>query len=512
MKISKVVNRLGHCALALVLSSSLLIQPSYVLIFPDGSSSSSLAPLCGLFVRQALDARGLQFYRPRDQSPAGLQLLETEMRLAESQAVGSLRGILENLELWGVQIAEESFKQSLETLKNLMNALVGAGLNEVDKDLMTRYFQALQPEIKQRFLAVRELLFARGHMLAGRGMASSAASIKHPGETAHDAAMRIVSTLNTWREWALLYAAAHKRDYTDADEKNLELTGKSVTAEIEEDIYQPLLKAATEIASLARQGEIDPSGVTLKLSRAAPEARMTIHGRSARVGFLPMKGDPWQVGHIFSMLEAIAEHRLDKLVIMVDNSDPERKPNLSSLTIREPITLELLKILEPFVEYTPISKEEADLRKADGERSIFRLMQFNRNIPISWFYMGGSDHRHWEIQKKDGLAPDTAKKIHGYKEQKADNYLGEELGIIFMERKGEEFKEGEMDSLREKSGINGIYKIRQPMDTSSTRVRKYNHWWTVPYTIFVMAEFFWFWGAEKASRIDRDYHRFGTSS
>ena len=101
------------------------------------------------------------------------------------------------------------------------------------------------------------------------------------------------------------------------------------------------------------------------------------------------------------------------------------------------------------------------------------------------------------------MAPDTAKKLHDHRESRTDGYSGEELGIIFIERKGEEFAPGDMDALKSKSGIHAISSIHQPMDTSSTRVRNDQHWWTVPYDVFSMAKAFNFWGVEGASQVRR---------
>src|SRR5262249_22795238 len=153
--------------------------------------------------------------------------------------------------------------------------------------------------------------------------------------------------------------------------------GKTIAAEIEEDTFKPIMGAVETMAQDIENEAIRPDRVTLRLSRSSPPGHIDFADRPARVGFLPMKGDPWQIGHIYMMLTAIATHKLDKVVFMVDNSDPYRKQNLSSLTLREGITKLLLKILTPFIEYTTISKDEFNLRDKDGERAIFRLMELN---------------------------------------------------------------------------------------------------------------------------------------
>jgi len=399
-------------------------------------------------------------------------------------------------------------------LQPAVNQLMGTGLNNVDLRLMMYYFKTSDLRLKSELLRIRQLLFERGRVLSQAGMQRQPARIRSLGQTESDqnAISRVRMNLERWREQALAYGAAYVRKNPRADEENIELVQKSISDEINEDIYGPLLNAIDRIETLIQKNEIAPQSVQLKASRYDANPQISVGDRAARIGFLPMKGDPWQIGHVFVMLEAIASGHLDKLVIMVDNSDPDRKPDLSSLTIREPMTLELMKILEPFVVYTPISKEEEDLRTADGERSMFRLIQFNRSVKMKWFYMVGSDHRPWEVMKDGKPQPDTAKKISTYMRQsRPDGYAGEEIAIIFMERKGHQFIEGEIEKLRELSRIPDITKIFQPMDTSSTRIRKQGHWWAVPDDVFAMGASAQFWDAD----VDRQLleprsHRFVT--
>jgi hypothetical protein len=403
------------------------------------------------------------------------------------------------------QAEDGPFEQELDAMNRVVQTFSGFGLNEADAYLMGLFYGSSQPGVKNRLLKIRGLLFAQGEAYVRQGMQELAGLMPDAAvDPAAGVTAQLRATLQRWRQFALAYAASYLKDNPQADEQNMEAVGKSVVDEIEQDIFQPLFSSTDEIDRLAAAGETQPDKVRLRLSRSSPEGHVSIRGRSARVGFLPMKGDPWQIGHIFTMVSAIAAGRLDKVVIMVDNGDPDRKPDLSSLAIREPMTLALLKLLEPFIEYTAISKEEEDLKIADGERSIFRLMSLNRGLPIEWFYMGGSDHRRWEVIKEGKPpAPDTAKKLHDYMKAGTDGYAGEPMGLIFMERSGETFAPGEIEALRAKSGIPAIFKNYQPMDTSSSRVRDNGHWWTVPMDIFMMARAFNYWQVHKASRVDR---------
>ncbi|MBI4396972.1 MAG: fructose-bisphosphatase class II, partial [Elusimicrobia bacterium] len=373
----------------------------------------------------------------------------------------------------------------MNRLSGLIQQVRGEDMNEFDKLLMKAILASTDAAEKRTLERVRGKLFDRGKELAAEGMK------RVPLVRNQDKAEQVRQNLERWKADAVAYARAYAAQNPDADLAAIE-------QEIENDIYNPLKEAVEKIAELRRNGEIDPEAVLLKLSQNDRDPRIGVSGRPARVGFLPMKGDPWQTGHIFVMLAAIAEQKLDKVVIAIDNSDPERKPNLSSLSIREAITLELLKVVEPFVEYTPVAKEEADLFTADGETMIFRLMKFNRGAPLHWFYMVGSDHRYWVNPKGK---PDTAQKLSQHMQQKKDGFESERLGVIFIERKGEEFKPGELEDLRntaETNGMQGVQKIHQPMDTSSTRVRKEKHWWTVPSDAYEMSVEFGFWGAGDA--------------
>jgi hypothetical protein len=436
-------------------------------------------------------------YVERFKERAGLRGPVPSEGWTEPQRVALLNELLEKV----ASPSEAAFFTSTQqAIGGHVGLLTGYGLNEVDKQLMGLYYSATDPDVKSRLSTVRRMWFERGHELAEPSFAAGGPQISRPEEPASEKIKRLRVNLQRWHHWALSYGEAYKKDHPTADEDNLRQYGKTVADEINQAVFEPLFKAVDTIQNLLRDRQIDPDRVKLKLSRFDSDGKIDLDGRPARVGFLPMKGDPWQIGHIFIMLEAIAERRLDKIVIMVDNGDPDRKPDLSSLAIREPMTLELLKLLEPFVEYSPMAKEEEDLQNADGERSIFRLISFNRGLPVEWLYMVGSDHRHWIVPNKN--MPDTTKKLQGYLQNPVDGYAGETLGVVYMERAGEEFKPGEIEQLRELSGIPEIEKIYQPMDTSSTRVRQNGHWWTVPYDIFTMAKMFDFWEVGKASRVD----------
>ena len=283
--------------------------------------------------------------------------------------------------------------------------------------------------------------------------------------------------LKKWLVWALEFAEKYVAEHPGEDLEK-------IRREIKDEIYAPLFKAMDGIETLVHEGKIRPDQVDLKLFSAdEKEGKVGFSGRDARVGQYAMKGDPWQVGHFFVMLEAMAQKGLDKVYYTLDNTDKKRKDSLTSLALREAITLELAPVFSPFLEYSPLMKNDKDFPGDDGESVFFRPIKLNRGLNVHWFYMAGSDHRHW-ITKK-GL-PDTAKKLMDNMKKHLDGYSGEKVSIIFSERKGEPLRRVWMWFLSWRSGIS-VLKIIQPMDVSATRVREKGHWWTSPPAVYAMA-------------------------
>ena len=85
------------------------------------------------------------------------------------------------------------------------------------------------------------------------------------------------------------------------------------------------------------------------------------------------KGDPMQAGHIQMMLNAIVNHRISKMIVLVDNSAPGIKDGLSSIHLREPLVQTLFRTMgvEPLITYLPIMKNEDYLLDKIGEVSFF---------------------------------------------------------------------------------------------------------------------------------------------
>jgi hypothetical protein len=70
------------------------------------------------------------------------------------------------------------------------------------------------------------------------------------------------------------------------------------------------------------------------------------------------------------------------------------------------MTAAILKSLGSLVQYTPLPKQRSELYEADGETVLFKLVELNKDFPIEFDYMVGSDHRHWEVSKGGRMLPD----------------------------------------------------------------------------------------------------------
>ncbi len=177
------------------------------------------------------------------------------------------------------------------------------------------------------------------------------------------------------------------------------VTEQEVFKEVNDDTYSEIFPLVKRIDEMIANKEIFPDDVDLSMSIYDGKERMPFrvgkgeNERDPNILFWPLKGDPWQVGHIWMLLKAVVEHKIDRIVIMVDNSDPERKPDLSSLVIRDPLSAFIFKnYLKGLVQYTTLPKEMPKLFGADGETVIFQWLRLNKNQPMNVFYGGGTDH------------------------------------------------------------------------------------------------------------------------
>jgi nicotinic acid mononucleotide adenylyltransferase len=151
--------------------------------------------------------------------------------------------------------------------------------------------------------------------------------------------------------------------------------------------------------------------------------------RTLRLGIYPVAANPFHWAHLLIGLSALVRFRLDKIIYVISGSDP-RKPALAPAEIRHLIGEEVIKIFEPFFEYSSLALEN----NCTGETNLFEILALNPKQPIDACYIVGADHYH---RRNPGTGEaDTLQKL----EEKiaADNHLFNpvmhSISAIFIER------------------------------------------------------------------------------
>ncbi|MCX5711815.1 MAG: hypothetical protein NTY47_01940, partial [Candidatus Omnitrophica bacterium] len=145
------------------------------------------------------------------------------------------------------------------------------------------------------------------------------------------------------------------------------------------DLYQRCFDSWNSVAALTETNAINP-GIRFKVTNDDPAP--TVPSRTAKVVFYATKFEPTQLVHLLVIPYILAEFKAAKVVIMNDNSDPKRKPDLLTLVVREPVAQEILKSFGPFVQYITFQKENFELFAADGETVLREFMRQNREMPM----------------------------------------------------------------------------------------------------------------------------------
>ncbi|MDD5194553.1 MAG: UTP--glucose-1-phosphate uridylyltransferase, partial [Candidatus Omnitrophica bacterium] len=141
----------------------------------------------------------------------------------------------------------------------------------------------------------------------------------------------------------------------------------------------------SEIANLLSLGVPDPFNSKIRTSADDPIRKPV--DRVLRIGIYPIAGSPPHWMHMIGGAAAMAELALDCIIYIVQGDDP-RKLDLPPWQIRHPMTIELIKIYEPFFHYSSIAVGT----NFDGETNIFRILQLNPNQRAIVYYIVGGDH------------------------------------------------------------------------------------------------------------------------
>lgn len=280
--------------------------------------------------------------------------------------------------------------------------------------------------------------------------------------------------------------ASGKQDVFQGYKKLFDETGK---------LYELLFNAWNQVSKLVVQRKIDPK-IEFRVSTGGKRSFPKNLNRPARVIFYATKFDPVQLVHLLVIPYLIAKYKADKVVVMNDNSDP-RKPNLSTLAIREPVAKNVLKMFGPFVQYLALQKERADLFDADGETVLREFMVANREIPLDVIYVAGLDHMKLMTVNKSGeKVKDTPLKIKDFLDARSNYgfHADTEVNLAFIHRPGVTGTD-DPKVIKKHSGIDvDVIDFGVETNVSATMVREEGRFWMTLPMIQKIAEEFGIWG------------------
>ncbi|MFT5387480.1 MAG: hypothetical protein ACI9E5_000608 [Candidatus Omnitrophota bacterium] len=144
------------------------------------------------------------------------------------------------------------------------------------------------------------------------------------------------------------------------------------------------------------------------------------------VGIVAMAANPVHWGHLETGFRAMAEHKIDQIIVIVQGDD-YRKPILSKT---ENARNEQMGLLEKVYGGLIISSDWSKGNQNIGEQSmpemILRNIEAGRKGKVTWHYVVGSDHGHWFAP--DGKVKETVKvdgkDIKGVRTQPKELALG----------------------------------------------------------------------------------------
>ncbi len=217
---------------------------------------------------------------------------------------------------------------------------------------------------------------------------------------------------------------------------------KTIEDELENETFVPLLNA---LAGIAGNEFINPKAVRLKTSLYAGRSvvdkeysrkKEEATGKKALVRYWPMKGDPWQWGHVWLCLE-LFNSGADKVGLMIDDGDPTRKPDLSPLSFRDAMTQELMAAMAGYVDVVYYNREQQELLTADGDTVTATFLKENLDILpfMDLEYVAGYDHfADFLVLKKGEWQLDVPSKLMEVVIALLDQGIEAHLGAMFSYR------------------------------------------------------------------------------
>ncbi|MDP8230631.1 MAG: hypothetical protein P9L93_05965 [Candidatus Gorgyraea atricola] len=219
-----------------------------------------------------------------------------------------------------------------------------------------------------------------------------------------------------------------------------------VLNEVQNDIYKPIIGCLVKISKRIQNDDLVPNAVSgLNLSMKDNFEPAVNIKREARLELLGMKGDPWHDGHVWMILNLLADGA-DFVSVMLDNSDPERKVNLTGLPIREADFKALLNAMQPFVGYTTVQREDKNLFAADAETIFPGLIYLRRKIAelIRNGYNAGFDHFNWLNTKHEYVQLDVPSKLCHVVTKLFNLGINAKINVRFHHREGDKVDDPEI--------------------------------------------------------------------
>ncbi len=182
-----------------------------------------------------------------------------------------------------------------------------------------------------------------------------------------------------------------------------------------------------------------------EIERLIGEEKIQLDTAGLRVAYYPLKGNPWQVGHILTIAGLLASGKVDKVVVTVDNGDP-RKPDLASCALRAPLSEMVLKyVFGDLVEFSPLTYEKVENYSLTGEEmvpQIIESLQSGGKRVEEFYYVAGADHAKFmatdKINKDLKGRVDEVKDFVGQLQQKygVPVKFDTALGLFYEEDEG----------------------------------------------------------------------------
>ena len=169
-----------------------------------------------------------------------------------------------------------------------------------------------------------------------------------------------------------------------------------------------------ELIKLAEQGEIRPD-VKINIDKkgeVTEEDKKKHPNRALKVGFFGVAENSVHEGHILTVLEVMAEYKLDKVVWII-HGDQTKSDDLIEYETRYEILKGALESFGDLFEVTDISRDTP----YSAEMHVYRFLEMNEDIKIKAYYLVGSDH--FNYKDKQGEL-DTVGKFHKFLKEGID--------------------------------------------------------------------------------------------